>query len=183
MLVYIICWIVVIIVAYFCYLYFKSEFKRIFGIQDKDKNQNSNYEMQYEEKVEEPSIDGTIAVDKMIVHKLKYHETLNFGEQQLTTSTGKKAGDVFDDIAILIRNSSTLANRLIDNESKLIKGNSSATVDIFEATMTNYNVEFKLLGWPIDMSLGQLQTLSSVDDLKGEIDNSFILGSEAFYSY
>ncbi|MEJ7532704.1 hypothetical protein WL482_11490, partial [Staphylococcus hominis] len=66
---------------------------------------------------------------------------------------------------------------------KLIKGNSSATVDIFEATMTNYNVEFKLLGWPIDMSLGQLQTLSSVDDLKGEIDNSFILGSEAFYSY
>ena len=37
MLVYIICWIVVIIVAYFCYLYFKSEFKKSFGIQDKDK--------------------------------------------------------------------------------------------------------------------------------------------------
>ncbi|MGK9070070.1 hypothetical protein [Staphylococcus warneri] len=183
MLVYIICWIVVIIVAYFCYLYFKSEFKRVFGIQDKDKNQNSNYEMQYEEKDEQPSIDGTIAVDKMIVHKLQCHDTLNFGEQQLTTSTGEKASNVFDDIARLIQNSSTLANRLIDNESELIKGNSSAKADIFEATMSNYNVELKLLGWPIEMSLSELQTLSSVDDLRGKIDKGLILGNEAFYSY
>ena len=34
--------------------------------------------MQYEEKGEQPSIDGTIAVDKMIVHKLQCHDTLNF---------------------------------------------------------------------------------------------------------
>ena len=183
MLTYIICWIVVIIVAYFCYLYFKSEFKRIFGIQDKDKNQNSNYEMQYEEKVEEPSIDGTIAVDKMIVHKLKYHETLNFGEQQLTTSTGKKAGDVFDDIARLIRNSSRIAEELRRNESKLVPGNSGSSIEGFEATMSNYDVEINLIGWTVNMSLGQLQTLSSVSDLRDKIDDGFILGSEAFYSY
>lgn len=183
MLTYIICWIVVIIVAYFCYLYFKSEFKRIFGIQDKDKNQHSNYETQYEEKVEEASIDGTIAVDKMIVHKLKYHETLDFGEQQLTTSTGYNASDIYDRINSLIRNSSRIADELRRNESKLVPGNSGSSIEGFEATMSNYDVEINLIGWTVNMSLGQLQTLSSVDDLKGEIDDGLILGSEAFYAY
>ncbi|MBM0751723.1 hypothetical protein D0402_02320 [Staphylococcus epidermidis] len=183
MLVYIICWIVVIIVAYFCYLYFKSEFKRIFGIQDKDKNKNSNYEMQYEEKVEEPSIDGTIAVDKMIVHKLQCHDTLNFGEQQLTTSTSYNASDIYDRINDLIKHSSRIADELRRNESKLVSGNSSSSIEGFEATMSNYDVEINLIGWTINMSLGQLQTLSSVDDLRGKIDDGFILGREAFYAY
>ena len=49
--------------------------------------------------------------------------------------------------------------------------------------MSNYNVELKLLGWPIEMSLSELQTLSSVDDLRGKIDKGLILGNEAFYSY
>ena len=183
MLVYIICWIVVIIVAYFCYLYFKSEFKRVFGIQDKDKNQHSNYETQYEEKVEEPSIDGTIAVDKMIVHKLACHSTLSFEEGLLTTSTGYNASDVFDQINGLIKNSGQIAKELKRNESKLVPGNSGSSIEGFKATMSNYDVEINLIGWTVNMSLGQLQTLSSVDDLKGEIDDGLILGSEAFYAY
>lgn len=151
--------------------------------EDGKKETYKEYQNHQEKHIEKPSIDGTIAVDKMIVHALKYHSTLDFGERQLTTSTGKNASDVFDDIARLIRNSSTLADRLIDNESKLIEGNSSATVDIFEATMSNYNVKLNLLGWYIEMSLRELQTLSSVDDLRGKIDDSFILGNEVFYSY
>lgn len=49
--------------------------------------------------------------------------------------------------------------------------------------MLNYNVELKLLVWHIEMSLRKLQTLSSVDDLRGKIDNSLILENKAFYSY
>ncbi|MFB2004795.1 hypothetical protein ACEY6L_12425 [Staphylococcus aureus] len=183
MLTYIICWIVVIIVAYFCYLYFKSEFKRIFGIQDKDKNQHSNYETQYEEKVEEPSIDGTIAVDKMIVHKLKYNEMLTFEEGQLTTSTQERASYAYDEIKSLIRNSSRIVDELKRNESKLVPGNSGSSIEGFEATMSNYHVEIYLLGYIVRLTLGELQTLSSVSDLRGKIDNGLILGSEAFYSY
>ncbi|MDQ7156637.1 hypothetical protein [Staphylococcus warneri] len=183
MLVYIICWIVVIIVAYFCYLYFKSEFKRIFGIQDKDKNQNSNYEMQYEEKVEEPSIDGTEVVDKMIVQALKRHSTLSFEERQLTTSTGYNASDIYDRINSLIRNSSRIADELRRNESKLNKGTATASTAGFEATMSNYDVKINLIGWTVNMSLGQLQSLSSVNDLKGEIDDGLILSHDAFRTY
>lgn len=137
----------------------------------------------YEEPVEEPSIDGTIDVDKMIVHALKYHETLDFKERQLKTSTGHNASNVYDRINSLIRNSNRIADELKRNESKLNKGTSVANMAGFEVSMSNYDVKINLIGWTVNMNLNQLQSLSSVNDLKGKIDNGLILGHDAFRTY
>lgn len=141
------------------------------------------YEEPVEEPVEEPSIDGTIDVDKMIVHALKYHETLDFKERQLKTSTGHNASNVYDRINSLIRNSNRIADELKRNESKLNKGTSGANTAGFEVSMSNYDVKINLIGWTVNMNLNQLQSLSSVNDLKGKIDNGLILGHDAFRTY
>ena len=147
------------------------------------KSRTATAEPIYEKPAEEPSIDGTEAVDKMIVKKLTYHDTLNFEERQLTTSTGYNASDVYDRIDSLIRNSNHIADELKRNESNMMPGNSSSDVEGFEVTMSNYDVEINLIGWTVNLSLGQLQSLSSVDDLKGEIDDGLILGYDAFRTY
>lgn len=147
------------------------------------KSRTATAEPVYEEPVEEPSIDGTEAVDKMIVHKLACHSTLSFEEGLLTTSTGYNASDVFDQINGLIKNSGQIAKELKRNESKLNKGTATASTAGFKATMSNYDVEINLIGWTVNMSLGQLQSLSSVNDLKGEIDDGLILSHDAFRTY
>lgn len=147
------------------------------------KSRTATAEPVYEEPVEEPSIDGTEAVDKMIVHKLACHSTLSFEERQLKTSTGHNASNVFDQINGLIKNSGQIAKELKRNESKLNKGTATASTAGFKATMSNYDVKINLIGWTVNMSLSQLQSLSSVNDLKGEIDDGLILSHDAFRTY
>ena len=175
----IICWIVVIIMFYIFYRMLKSKIKKMFGLEDT----NTLSYQEGQSYQEAPSIDGTEAVDKMIIHALKYHETLAFEEQRLKTSTRYGAINIYDRINSLIQNSSRIADELKRNESELVPGNSNSSIEGFEVTMSNYDIKINLIGWAVDMSLSHLQPLSSVNDLIGEIDNGLILSHDAFRTY
>ncbi|MFF8273844.1 hypothetical protein [Staphylococcus warneri] len=179
MLATIICWIIVIIMFYIFYRMLKSKIKKMFGFE----YTNTHSYQDYQSYQEETSIDSTEAVDKMIIHALKYHETLTFEEERLKTSTGYEAIDIYDRINSLIQNSSRIADELQRNESELVPGNSSSSIEGFKVTMSNYDVKINLIGWTVGMSLSHLQSLSSVNDLKDEIDNGLILSHDAFRTY
>ncbi|POC81275.1 hypothetical protein CRN61_00740, partial [Vibrio vulnificus] len=89
-------------------------------------------------------------------------------EQRLKTSTGYEAIDIYDRINSLIQNSSRIADELQRNESELVPGNSSSSIEGFKVTMSNNDVKINLIGWTVGMSLSHLQSLSSVNDLKDE---------------
>jgi len=124
---------------------------------------------------------GTDLVDRKLIKNLKYRMTLDDDLIGLRTEQGHDTKEVFDKIKYFIRHASDIADELKENEAKYNKGVSISTRYYGDVSMDNYNVELVTDMGIIRMSLSELSTVSSVEDLRGHIDDGLFLSREAFY--
>lgn len=127
------------------------------------------------------TIDGTDLVDKKLVKNLKYHATLDDELKGLVTEQGHRTEDVFALVSDFVRFATQIADELERNEAEFNDG--TATSDkYFRATMKDYQVEVKLGMTRVEMSLGELKSVTSVMDLEGQINDGLFLSYQAFYT-
>ena len=120
-------------------------------------------------------------VDRKLVQNLKYRVILDDELRGEVTETGHDVQYVYELLSDFIKNAPKIVDDLKRNEEKYNQGASHAS-GLFEVSMDNYEVEVNLGIGYIYISFGKLQTLTSIDDLRGYVDDGIILSDKAFYT-
>lgn len=119
-------------------------------------------------------------VDRKLIRNLKRQSMLDDELKGLKTLHGYDTEKAFDSIYYFLKHASDIAEDLKRNEAKYNKGVATSTKYYGDVSMDNYNVEIVTDMGIFYMSLNELSSVSSVDDLRGHIDNGLFLSERAF---
>ena len=166
-----------LIAVYYGYTFFKKR------KQTSNPNHSATVEepqtQYYNEEEEIHDINGTLEVDKMIVHSLRYGYILDREYHSLQTTTGYSAMTVFDDISKVLMTSSDIYTEL-KREAK--NGRASATVNGIESELNNGEVKIRTAYGYIVTSLNELNGLS-LRDIEKDLERLNVLDYDAFMEY
>lgn len=121
-----------------------------------------------------------VDVDKLIIQKLKRGQMF-FDEKGLTTSTGLDAEELFNDLRVLVNNSDEIAKELSSLKEQELRTTNRVHHKSLSCDLDGDEVTIYVTGsMRIVMTISQIKQIKSINDLRGHIDDDFILKHDAF---